>query len=269
MIKACSAKYTPITGQTGALFIEDPILKEWLHVAGTTNINGPQTSVGEIDVTNMCSQAKEYIADLVDYGNLSATAQILFGSPGQWLLSQSLNNNPPDTFNIKVRLADDGLGNGEVWGYGRGYCNSFPVQQGTGAVATVEISFRLTGPWTWERPTDIGTKLRYSTTNLSESGANDGRVVQTATIRLQGDTFTGVSGEAMDDVTFTGVPAGLTALVTKASDTVAILSFSGKAGSHEEGMTDAIEVVFDDAAFTAGPAANILNSSQVVTIIWI
>lgn len=269
MSEACSTKYTPITGQTGALFAEDPILKEWLHVAGTTNINGPQTSVGEIDVTNMCSKAKEYIADLVDYGNLSATAQVLFGSPGQWLLSQSLNNNPPDTFNLKVRLADDGLGNGEVWGYGRGYCNSFPVQQGTGAVATVEIGFRLTGPWTWERPTDIGTKLRYGTTNFAESGANDGRVVQTATIRLLGDTFAGTNGSAMTDVTFTGVPTGMTAVVTKVSDTAAVLSFSGKATTHNEGLTDTVTVSFEDDAFTTGPAANILNSSQIVTITWI
>ena len=269
MSEACSVKYTPVTGQKGAIFIFDPILGEWLHVAGTTTINGPQTSVGEIDATNMCSDAKEFIPDLVDYGSLSATAQVLFGSPGQWRLSQSLNNHPPDTFKIKQRLTDDGLGNGEVWGYGRGYCNNFPVQQATATIATVEIGFRLTGPWTWERPDAAGAKLRYNTTSLTESGANNGTVVQTASITLQGDTFTGTNGAPLAGVTFTGTPPGLTAVMTKVSATAAILSFTGAATDHVEGTVDTIEVVFGDTAFTTGPASDILNSDQLVTITWI
>lgn len=261
--------YTAVTAQSAALFIKDPITQEWLYLAGLTNFNGPQTSVNEVDATALCSEAMTYIPGLPDYGTFTGTAHTLFGNPAQWLLSQSMANTPPDTFDLKLRIPDDGYGNGEVWGYGRGFCNGFPVEGSVGAIVTTNISIRLTGGWTWERPSAVGSKLKWNTTTITESGANNGTIAQTITISLQGDTFAGTAGQALAGVTFTGAPTGLTPVITKVSATAAILSFTGAADDHAEGTTDVVQVVFADEAFTTGPAGGILNNDRLVTINWI
>lgn len=261
--------FTGVVAQKAALYVKDPVTKEWLFLAGLSNFNGPQTTINEIDATTLCDDAMRYLPGLPDNGTFTATAQVLFGNPAQWLLTESMANNPPDTFDLKLRIPDDGYGNGEVWGYGKGFCNGFPIEGSVGQIITGNISFRLTGPWTWERPTAYEKKLRFSTTTLNESGANNGRIASTITVGLEGDAFDGTDGQALAGVTFTATPDGLTAVCTKINNTTARIAFNGVAVDHDEGLIDTVQVKFGDSAFVTGPAADILNNDQLININWI
>lgn len=259
---------TPVVAQTAALYVQDPVTKLWYLVSGLTNWSGPQTSVEELDATNLSDVARRSLPGLPDYGSLSGTAQTMLGTPGQWLLSKSLENNPPDTFRFKLRLPDDGAGNGEVWGYGKGFVNGFPIEGSVGAVITSAISIRLTGPWNWERPTEADRKLIWSATTMSGSAAGNGAVLGSLNVTLSGDTFVGATGDALAGVAFAGTPTGLTPKVTLLSPTVARIQFTGTAADPNEGTTDVVTITFDDSAFTGGNAAEVVGYERSININW-
>ena len=74
------------------------------------------------------------------------------------------------------------------------------------------------------------SSIAYSATTFSEAAANNGSITASSTITLTGDTFTGADGAALGTVS--NVPAGLTAVLVKASATTATLSFTGNATAH-------------------------------------
>lgn len=262
-------KRNPVVAQTATLYVKDPVTGEWLKLAGLTNFNGPQVSINEVDATDLSDEAMRYVPGLPDYGSFTATAQVLFGDPAQWLITQSLANTPPDTFDLRLVIPDDGYGNGEVNGYGQGFCNSFPIEGSVGALITGNLSFRLTGPWTWVRPETFDKKLRYSVTTLNVASSAGGLVAATINVSLEGDTFDGTNGDDLPGITFSGVPAGLTAVCLQSSKSVAKISFTGAADDYTSGLSDTIQVVFGDSAFTNGPALEVLNHDQLITINWI
>lgn len=55
---------------------------------------------GQIDVTHLRSDAKEYLADLPDNGELSMTLNLVPGDPGQRLLWQARNAQTTHTFAV-------------------------------------------------------------------------------------------------------------------------------------------------------------------------
>lgn len=263
-----SKKKSPVVAQTSTLYVKDPVTGEWLKLAGLSNFNGPQVSINEIDATALDDEAMVYVPGLPDYGSFTATAQVLFGDPAQWLITQSLANNPPDTFDLRLVIPDDGYGNGEVVGYGQGFCNGFPIEGSVGALVTGNISFRLTGPWTWVRPETFDKKLRFNTSTLNVASSAGGLIAATINVSLEGDTFAGTNGGDLPGVTFTGTPAGLTPVCLQINNAVARISFTGAADDHDPGLSDVVQVVFSDAAFTTGPALAVLNHDQLITINW-
>lgn len=103
--------------------------------------------------------------------------------------------------------------------------------------------------------------LTYSSTILRENANNDGTLVGQIVLTLSNDTFKGAVGDALGKVTNT--PAGLTASLTKASDTTAILKFNGAATSNASANNVAnLTVTLDNAVFTGGKAANITNATK-------
>jgi hypothetical protein len=106
--------------------------------------------------------------------------------------------------------------------------------------------------------------------NFSESNANTGLINGSRVMTLAGDTFaTGVTNgspfTAVTHYTITNVPAGLTAVLTKTSPTVATLTLTGSATTH----TDAVDVsnltvTFTDAAFTTTPAIYVTGYADTV-----
>ena len=105
--------------------------------------------------------------------------------------------------------------------------------------------------------------LAYSTGVFTELTDNNG-AVGGGTITLTGDTFTGVNGQDMiaaGVVAFANVPAGLTGVVTRSSDTVASVSFNGMAAAHAaSNSVFNLGVTFSDAAFEGGHAAGVANA---------
>ncbi|WP_070786754.1 M43 family zinc metalloprotease [Flavobacterium crassostreae] len=97
-----------------------------------------------------------------------------------------------------------------------------------------------------------------SADNLYESETNDGSVTATSSISLSTNngTFTKSSGTLVSgtDYTITGVPSGLTAVLTLQSNSKVVLTFTGKATSHVPANDAAVLITFKDAAITGGIA---------------
>ena len=85
---------------------------------------------------------------------------------------------------------------------------------------------------------------------FTESAANDGSVTGSVTATLANDTF---AADAAAHGSLTRVPAGLTKVITRTSDTVVTFTLTGRANSHAD--ADDVSNVFAgffDAAFTGG-----------------
>jgi sugar lactone lactonase YvrE len=104
----------------------------------------------------------------------------------------------------------------------------------------------------------------YTGTAFTESSLNNGSIQTTHAITLNGDTWTaGVANGsplvAGTHYAITGVPAGLTAVLTKTSNTNVVISFTGNATAHSTADNASMTLTFVDAALTSGNAAAVLN----------
>jgi len=118
--------------------------------------------------------------------------------------------------------------------------------------------------------TALGTppvgSLAYSGTVFTEAAANNGTVTNSLTLTLSGETFTGGDGDnfiALGKASAGNVPSGLTAVLTRQSSSVAVLSLTGTASAH--GAADSINnlsLTLGDSAFTLGSVTNVTGYSQ-------
>ncbi len=105
----------------------------------------------------------------------------------------------------------------------------------------------------------------YSGTTFPEAAANNGAVVATQTITLTGEQWssavaTGATFTAGTHYSIVGVPAGLTAVLTKTSANVATISFTGNAAAHAAANSVAgVQFTFVGAAIESGSIAGGLN----------
>lgn len=102
-------------------------------------------------------------------------------------------------------------------------------------------------------------KLSFSTTRLLESEANDGTVANSIVVSVTGDQFAGKVGDKLGSVA--NMPAGLTASLTKLTDTTAALSLSGKATA----ALASNSIANLNVSFTAADFATKLIPSGVTT----
>lgn len=109
--------------------------------------------------------------------------------------------------------------------------------------------------------TDSGSiYVQASTTNFAESATNDGSIANTAYVTATGVTFKGNVGDKLGTVT--GTPAGLSASLTKVSDTVALLKFDKAASSHGSAQSiQNLTVTFKDADFNTTKANLVVGAS--------
>lgn len=100
------------------------------------------------------------------------------------------------------------------------------------------------------------TAVTLSESVLYEAEVNDGGVTTTSVISLSTNnaTFTKSTGTFTvgTDYTVTGVPVGLTAVLTLQSNNKVAVSFTGKATAHLPANDTAVVVTFKDAAITGG-----------------
>lgn len=129
---------------------------------------------------------------------------------------------------------------------------------------TGAVNFIISGPGSIALLDGTYTKqLTYSSITFDEAVANDGTISTAITISLEGDTFTGANDAVLAGVTVNNVPAGLTAVVTKKTDTTAEITFTGNATSHVNADDISnLEVVFGNGAFTGGNASVVTNATK-------
>jgi hypothetical protein len=105
--------------------------------------------------------------------------------------------------------------------------------------------------------------IAYNLTTFNEAVANDGSITATSTITLTNGTFTGTNGQALAGAVVTNIPAGLTAVITKTSNTTAVLSFTGNAAAHEAvNSISNLTVTLGNTAFTGGNAAAVTGATK-------
>ena len=133
----------------------------------------------------------------------------------------------------------------------------------SGDVATVANPIYATG----EIDFRVASTLVYAGT-FTESTANDGSItnssISSITAELTGDTFFGTNGDILDAtvVEADNVPAGLTAVFTRTSDTIVTLTLDGNATDHEvDNNVDTLTITFTDTAFVRENAATIAAST--------
>jgi len=109
--------------------------------------------------------------------------------------------------------------------------------------------------------------LSYSSETFTESINNDGTISNSLVITYTipgSDYFTGSTGTfSAANYTATNVPAGLTMVITKNSNTELSVSFTGTAtNSGSANNISNLEITFNDAAFNAGDASAVTNSTK-------
>ena len=117
-------------------------------------------------------------------------------------------------------------------------------------------------------PISSTTGLSYSASAFYESSVNDGSIGTSVTVSLSGDTFVGSIGAKLGKVS--GVPAGLTASLTKTTDTMATLTLTGNAKAHgASNSTSGLIVAFSSTDFTSASTTNKIGVTQLMNISFI
>jgi hypothetical protein len=113
------------------------------------------------------------------------------------------------------------------------------------------------------------TAVVLSANTLYEADANDGSITSNTEISLSTNngTFTKSTGTftAGTDYTISGVPTGLTAVLTLKSNSKVALTFTGKANPHLPANDAAVIVTFKDAAITGG-IVTLDNAAKTINI---
>ncbi|OEK06498.1 LamG-like jellyroll fold domain-containing protein [Roseivirga misakiensis] len=113
---------------------------------------------------------------------------------------------------------------------------------------------------------DVNLSIFYGNEDFTETTDNNGAVSSAGSvvITLSQDTFTGTNGDDFignSNVSISNVPAGLTAVLTRSSDTELTLTLTGEATDNEDADdVSSLEFTFVDAAFTTNNAASISNA---------
>jgi hypothetical protein len=108
--------------------------------------------------------------------------------------------------------------------------------------------------------------LAYDPTTFAEAVANNGSIGNTVSVTLTGDTFAAGPFVAGTHFTTSGVPAGLTAVVTRNNETNLTVELTDAADAHGVGDSTTISLELLDDAFTTVAAANITDSTKNLDI---
>lgn len=104
--------------------------------------------------------------------------------------------------------------------------------------------------------------VTYGGATFSEVAANNGAITNTIAVTLSGDTFTNIPTlVANTHYTVTGVPNGLTFVLTRASSTQLVAQLTGTANPHGSGAGTTLTLTFLNAAFSNVATNNILNTT--------
>jgi len=107
--------------------------------------------------------------------------------------------------------------------------------------------------------------ITFDSKTLVESPANDGSVITTIAVTLVGDSFKGNIGSTLGKIV--NVPAGLTGVITKTTDTTATLSFTGnaKANASANSVSNVL-TTFSASDFVSGSTSGKTGLAQTMAI---
>jgi hypothetical protein len=131
--------------------------------------------------------------------------------------------------------------------------SAFVTTPASGVTASTKSDFTV----------DFGdATILYTGTGFSETAGNTGAVTGSIIATLSGATYAGTLTLG-GNISVVGVPAGMTAVITRTSATVATLTLTGNATAHAD-INDVADIVFTftDAAFTGVVAANVSGATS-------
>ncbi len=244
--------------------------------AGTTAAVSPVSGSGT--ATTVTSVGSNYIVNShatelgKEYNTIAANETEI---TTETLVGAFLNNiSMSDAFQVcKVTTAANAPAGASVFG-------AAPAKDpATDTLAVGDVLTVLSADWTTIRSYAItvtssvpaAKEMAWSGTVFEEAAENDGSIATVITLNLTNETFAVTDGimTATTHYNVANVPSGLTAVVTGTSSTTATIALTGTAVSHA--AADSIvnlELVFLDAAFTGGVAADVAsygNPSLTVT----
>jgi hypothetical protein len=101
-----------------------------------------------------------------------------------------------------------------------------------------------------------------ATTTFSERDENDGKITETVTITLTGDTWAG-DIDASTHVSVSGVPDGLTFELAHVNTTNLTASFTGTATDHSGTPDGSVTLTFSNSAFVAIGDTNLIENTEM------
>ena len=232
--------------------------EDWVWVQGLKSGTLPSPDKPEIDVSNTDSTVREYIPGL---GNIPDMSLEMDWYPGnevhQRLQGDLLYGNTVRAWKLE---SDD------FSFVFLGYLKSASVSFSIDAAMTVPLTLKVSSrPKIVYKSVSGGNKIEWNST-LSGS-ETDGSVTGNVTATLSGGAnFTSAVTNSSDfvqgrDYFISNVPKGLTAKMTKTSETVLTLTFTGAATDRTD--VSNITVCLVDASFNGGVrAASVASSTK-------
>lgn len=111
--------------------------------------------------------------------------------------------------------------------------------------------------------------ITFSSTTFTESLSNDGSISNTLTLTLTGDEFTGTAGATLP-AKYTGVPTGLTAVLTKIDANNASLTLTGAAKANASiNNTSSLGLALTNAELVSGAYASLKGISTKLAVSFI
>jgi len=230
----------------------------WYKVEGTNSVPIPSPAKTDIDVTTTEDDVKKSISGLADMADMSVDCNYY---PNNSVHRYIVGTLAYDDTNIPWKIVGPHFAC-----YFNGHIKTVTSSGTPDAKMTMNLTLKVSSKPQFVYADDVKAVITYNSTLAGDesTGAVTGSVVATfAPNSGVSATFaTGVTGEftAGTHYTISGVPTGLTAVLTKTSGTVATLTFTGTASN----VTDVtnISLAFLDAAFTGVTAAQTTGSSK-------
>lgn len=154
MAKAISSKGTIIAIGSIVPVPEDYTDDTYIDLCNIASVDYGGETTDEIDVTTLCSAAREFIPGFTDSGTITLNGNYLPGYEGQKRL-QALKASK-DVGNFKITITDDGLGNGAVYQYFKASVSGITPALAVGAAITFSTTLRISGEITEELPVVSG-----------------------------------------------------------------------------------------------------------------
>lgn len=198
------------------IFIEDLSLGSppdaWRQICDVSGFDGPGGQAATIDVSDLCSTAKEKRIGLNDEGQFTLNIFYIPADPAHKLLREKRSSREPANFRIEWPASVNYPTEGAAWeftGFVPGFATSGAVDESVTATVTIEISGEITeientAPVWSTIPAQSDAELDVINLDVSSSLTDDGNPVPPGTVTY---TATGLP-DALTIASSTGVISG-------------------------------------------------------------